>query len=206
MKRNKIQFFLVVIFFATVHSSCSKKKGINTVAEYISVVQNPENGLSTSKKIEDFEFSVLYKPLDYIIALENKDNKVSKDSINKRKQQLEGYQYYTFRLKSSKDNEFFRTGMNSENEYYERLEYFVTNAQDDIYLIDGTDTLTCELYHFERNYGISPYSNIVLAFKQKNETEVKGKTFIYDDKILGVGKIALKINAKDIIDLPKLEI
>ena len=95
MKRNKIQFFLVVIFFATVHSSCSKKKGINTVAEYISVVQNPENGLSTSKKIEDFEFSVLYKPLDYIIALENKDNKVSKDSINKRKQQLEGYQYYT---------------------------------------------------------------------------------------------------------------
>ncbi len=204
VKRNKrVLFFFAV--YTVFNTSCSKPAILNT-KEYTAWIENPDHGASFTKKINDFEFAVLYKPIDYIAAIESKNRNISKDSILKRRKDLKGYQYYTFRIRSFKDNEFFRTGMTSENEYYERLEYFVSNAQSDIKLIEGKDTIACAVYHFERNYGISPYNNIVLSFEEKDSLNTNDKVFIYDDKMLGVGKIAVKIKADGLNDLPKWNI
>lgn len=204
VKRNNIiLFFLAINFAFTV--ACSKPSTLNA-KEYVAWIENPDNGVCITKKINDFEFAILYKPVDYIVAMESKNKNISKDSILKRKNSLKGYQYYTFRIRSFKDNEFFRTGMTSENEYYERLEYFVSNAQNDITLVEGKDTIPCAVYHFERNYGISPYNNIVLSFEEKDSLNTADKVFIYEDKVLGLGKIAIKIKANELSELPKLNI
>lgn len=202
-KNNVILFFLAIIFAFTV--ACSKPSTLNA-KEYAAWIENSDNGACITKKINDFEFAVLYKPVDYIIAMESKNKNISKDSILKRKRDLKGYQYYTFRIRSFKDNEFFRTGMASENEYYERLEYFVSNAQNDITLVEGKDTIPCAVYHFERNYGISPYNSIVLSFEERDSLNTADKVFIYEDKVLGLGKIAIKLKASELSELPKLNI
>ena len=184
---------------------CSKPSNLNT-KDYAAWIENPANGVCITKKISDFEFAVLYKPIEYVVAMESKNKNISKDSILKRRENLKGYQYFTFRIRSLKDNEFLKTGMTSQNEYYERLEYFVSNAQNDIKLVEEKDTIPCALYHFERNYGISPYSSIVLSFEEKDNSNTKDKVFIYEDKVLGIGKIAIKIKGSELSDLPKLNI
>lgn len=204
VKKNSILLFVFAVNCVFI-MGCSKPSTLNA-KDYTAWIENPANGICITKKISDFEFAVLYKPVDYVVAIESKNKNISKDSILKRRENLKGYQYYTFRIRSFKDNEFFKTGMTSENEYYKRLEYFVSNAQNDIILVEDKDTIPCAVYHFERNYGISPYSSIVLSFEEKDNSNTKDKVFIYEDKVLGVGKIAIKIKGSELSDLPKLNI
>lgn len=205
VKKNKqYSTFLCVAYLVSI-IACTKPAALN-VKEYTRWIEQSENGMHTSKKVDDFEFALLYKPVDYLLAMDLKSRQLSKADIQKKKESLKGYQYYTFRIRSTKDNEFFRTGITDENQYYERLEYFVSNAQNDIMLVEGTDTIPCAVYHFERNYGVSPYNNIVLSFEERDSTHSKDKVFIYDDKVLGLGKIAIGIQTSDIKDLPKLNI
>jgi hypothetical protein len=198
VRKNNI--FLFLFFVVT---ACSKTPSLLNDKEYVNWMDSDQNKTCMVKEIGDFEFTILYKPIDYVIALENRGKNYSNDSILKRKKELEGFQYYTFKIKSLKDNEFIRTGILSENEYYERLEYFVSTAQDNMMILEGKDTIPCAMYHFERNYGISPYSKMVLSFEERDSLNMNDKIFIYNDKKLGVGKIAIKINASDIKDLPK---
>jgi hypothetical protein len=205
VKKNK--HIVVLILFAVIAVSCHQKQNLG-IQEYAQWVENKDNGLSTTKEIEEFEFKILYKPIDYIIAYELKNQGLNKDSIAARKEQLKGFQYYTLKIKSTNDNEIFKSGIKTEEEYYQRLEYFVGPVQDDISVIDGNDTLPCKVYHFERNYGLSPYNTMVMSFESK-ETEnnkIHDKTFVYDDQVLGTGKIAITISGSDIENLPTLKI
>jgi hypothetical protein len=206
VKKNNIIVF--GLFFCLIPMmSCSPKKELG-LDEYAMWIENTDNGLSIKKEIADFEFRLIYKPIDYVIAYEYKKGGLQKDSIVKRKEHLKNYQYYTLKIKSTTDNELMRAGIQSDNEYYERLEYFTSNMQDDMVLVDGKDTLPCVLYHFERNYGVSPYNTMVMAFedKVKQNEKTNDKLFIYDDKILGTGKIAIKINGTDIDNSPALKL
>lgn len=194
----------VIIMFATVVlGSCSKSRLVP--GEYVNWVKNPENGLVASKKMGAFEFSLLYKPVEYIALMEARGHSVSKEDVNKRKQELDGMQYYTLKIATTKDNEIMKTGITSEYEYYQRLEYFISPAQDDISIVEGKDTLPCQLYHFERNYGVAPYSTIVLGFPKSGETgEKNDKLFIYNDRVLGTGPVMLAIRQSDIDNVPEL--
>lgn len=176
--------------------------------EYAEWVENTDNGLSVKKEIEEFEFKLIYKPIDYIIDYEYKNGVVKKDSILKRKADLQGYQYFTFKIKSKSGKEIMREGIQSDNEYYERLEYFMESMKDNFVLVDGNDTLSCKLYHFERTYGLSPYNTMVMTFEEptNDNKNTNDKIFIYDDKIFGVGKIAMKISGKDIDNSPTLKL
>ncbi|MCW3071741.1 MAG: hypothetical protein JWO44_1631 [Bacteroidetes bacterium] len=194
--------FLVLLLWA----GCKKKQEMLDAGGYKQWVEKTANGLVSAKEVGDFEFAVMYKPIDYIVSMETAGKNIAADSIRKRMNELKGFQYYTLRIKSLKDNEFLRTGLHADNEYYERLEYFVSNAQSDIILVEGTDTIPCGMYHFERNYGISPYNNIILSFPEHDSLNAKDKIFIYDDKILGTGKVALRLSADELKELPKLDI
>lgn len=193
--------FTVLMFI----TACNKKENLSA-DEYLEFVQNDKNGLTADKLVDDFEFSVLYKPVEYVVALECRNKNISVDSIQNRIKKLKGHQYYTLRIRSLKDDEFIKTGLSSENEYYSRLEYMVSFAQMDMKLVEGKDTLPCVSYHFERNYGVSPVTNIVMAFEEIDTTFKNDKIFIYDDKILGVGKVALKFEAKDLKNIPTLNL
>jgi hypothetical protein len=204
VKRNKT-IFCFLFLPALLFTGCAQRDVLEA-HDYLKWFEQPDNGATASKEIGDFEFSILYKPVDYILALESRGRVLPEEQLKKRKQELEGFQYYTFRIKSNKDQEFFRTGMQAENDYYVRLEYFISMAQDDICLVEGSDTLVCAVYHFERNYGVSPYSHIVLSFPEPDSLNSRDKVFIYNDKVLGTGKVIMKISADQLTDLPTLNI
>lgn len=200
MKNSILYCFLIscsLIFF-----SCGGKSELS-VSDYLGWVNNAENGLKVVKELSNYKFELFYKPVEYIAIKEQRTFDVNTKVYSERLNELSGMQYYTLRIESQGGMEMMRTDINSEEEYSVRLQYFSDLAQYDMKLIDGHDTLNCALFHFERNYGVAPYNNIVLAFPKTKNT-FNSKTLTFSDRVLGVGKVNLKIEEKDIKNIPEI--
>ena len=187
-------------------ASCGKD--VLAPKEYANYIRNEKNGLQVSKTIDGFEFSLLYKPVEYIALMQDKDENISKSVLDEKTKPMQGMQYYTFTIKTESGQELMREGISAENEYYERLDYIVSYMQNDISLIDGKDTLPCALFHYERNYNIAPQNNFVLGFEipKAEENTVTDKTLVFNDQILGIGKLMLTINSNAIKNIPQLKL
>jgi hypothetical protein len=194
---------LIVIAALLLISSCSPSS-LDAIS-YIKWVEDEENELKVSKEIDGFSFSLQYKPVPYIILMENGGVCPADGKYNERKEELGGMQYYTLRISSDKDQDLLKAGVRNDNDYYSRLEYFTSVMQDDIKLVDGSDTIACALYHYERNYNLSPYTNVMLGFENGLQ-EKKGaeRTLILNDQVLGIGTIKLSIQEENIANMPEL--
>lgn len=172
--------------------------------EYVTWLNDESNGVKVKKNIGDFEFSLLYKTPEYIILQQEKTDAIKSTTMESRKKELEGMQYYTFQVKTGDGKDILQTGNADENEYASRLEYFLSDAQDDMMLVENGDTIPCTLYHFERNYNLGPLSTIVLGFEKAKTFSSADKTFIYNDRILGTGPVQLTIQEKNIQQIPSI--
>lgn len=197
MKSSLLILFFLIVFF----SSCSEKN-LET-ADFVTWVEDEGNGLSVTKKFDNINYRLLYKPIDYIVAKELINNAIKKNEIESRKKELGNMNYFTLRIESKTSEELMRVNIKSEDEYYHRLEYFMGYMQDDIYLVDGTDTISPSLFHFERNYGLAPFNDFVLGFN-KSKKDVQDLYFIFNDQVLGTGKISIKVNKENISDIPNI--
>jgi len=195
----------------------TKKKEKLNVKEYVTRVEDAENGIKANKTIGNFTYSVLYKPYEYLALLELKKDSLTQQKIKEKTKEYDGYQYFTFRITSEKQtDELLKVNLKSENEYYARLEYFSFNMQNDIKLIEGTDTLNCVLFHFERIYGLAPYATFILGFPltetegriqdEKKEMIYTDKTILYTDKVFGGGNVYITIKAENLNSVPELVI
>lgn len=198
---------LAVIFLissvALVFSNCSPSS-LDAIS-YIHWVENEENELQVSKEIDGFSFTLQYKPAPYIVLMENNGIFPGTTEYQQRLSELGDMQYYTLRIRSDKDHDLLKAGTRSENEYYSRLEYFTSVMQDDLQLIDGDDTMACVLYHYERNYNLSPQTSFVLGFSNNSERDPDDeRILILNDQALGIGTIKLSISEDNIQNIPAL--
>ena len=195
----------------------AKKKEKLNARDFVNWVEDAENGIKANKTIGNFTYSVLYKPYQYLALLELKKDSLTQQKIKEKTKEYDGYQYFTFRIVSEKKtDELLKVNLKSENEYYARLEYFSFNMQNDIKLIEGTDTLNCVLFHFERIYGLAPYATFVLGFPltateqkaqdKKRERMYIDKTILYNDKVFGAGNVYITIKAENLNSIPELVI
>lgn len=200
MRATLINIILLLVLFF--FGSCVKHA--LTPVEYMQYIENEKNGLRVKKTVSEFEFVLQYKPIEYVMLMETKDPNTNTVTAGKYKNELTGFQYYTLKIRSTANNELLAAGISDEREYYQRLEYFMSAMQDDISLVEGKDTLPCTLFHYERVYGVGPYTTFVLGFPDDPKGEIKDKQFIYDDHVLGTGRIEEIINATNIKAIPKL--
>jgi hypothetical protein len=161
-------------------------------AEYIQWVENPENGFLLEKSINEFTYVALYKPVDYSSLVEIATlEKINPDKFKEVKKTYEGMEYFTFKITCSATNdELLRYKSSSSSEYFNRLEYFSFKAQNDFNLLNGSDTVKCDLFHFERSFGLAPVLTFVIGFT-KPQKQLGPITLIYEDKIFKNGIIKL---------------
>ncbi len=170
--------------------------------QYMQWVADKSNGLNVEKRINEFTYGLQYKPLEYVALLDLKKDEISKSELKKKMEEYEGLQYYTFTISTDSQQELLKKNLSETNEYYGRIHYFSFDMQNDLKLIDGKDTLDCELFHFERVYGVAPYARFVLGFPLASGNQ--DKTLFYDEKIFGAGKLYLTIQAKNNNQLPEV--
>ena len=178
--------------------------------DYVHWVEDEENGLKVSKVIDDFKFTLQYKPLEYLVAKQEKTHELETKVLNTELKKVEGMQYYTFSIGSADGQSvLLKTGLDSEVEYYERINYFSFEMQRDLFLVQDNDTLPCKLFHFERTYNLMPMNNIVLGFELTEEEQsgntYSNKTLIYNDRMLDMGTVRLTIKGENIGNLPKMK-
>ncbi|MDB5256583.1 MAG: hypothetical protein JWM14_1278 [Chitinophagaceae bacterium] len=184
-------------------------------ADYIHWVENPEHGLVCSNTIDNYTYTAFYKPLDYVV-LKDLDS-ASANTMNFKKQlgEYSGLQYYTLTIERSDDGteELLRYDLNSTEDYFARIEYYSFKVQHDVILLEGEDTLTCRMSHFERAYGLQSKAKIILGFEKRKgdvskiaETTNSDKTLVFYDRIFGAGIVKLRIDKSILNSIPKLKL
>ena len=149
-------------------------------------------------------YSLQYKPHEYVVALENINQPVNAEQRKNRIEEIKDMDYFTLRISAQNfSQELLRYKLTDANEYYKRLEYFMSGMQRDIYIKCGQDSLSCTLYHFERTFGIAPYVSVSLGF-ERTDSEAN-RVFVFLDKVFGGGKVQIGLNGKIFKKYPELK-
>jgi hypothetical protein len=181
------------------------KEEVMPVNEYIKWVKDPRNGLLKIKAMDELEYAVQYKPYPYIICMEEQTDKLADTMVSRKIKELESVQYYDLKI-SLKDGqgELLKSKLGSADEYDKRVKYFAFGMQQDIQLVDGTDTLPCIMYHFERAYDVAPYCTVLLGFENDKTKSGKQKTVLVYDKTFNKGLLKFTFKENRLQTLPKL--
>lgn len=200
MKASKL-FIVVAVFLSA--TSCNRHS-LNQ-PDYVRYVQDDRNHLKKVVKVQDMEFDIQYKPYDYIMLLESRNNPAYDKA--KRLKQLEGTAWFniTFR-KTNTEMSALKEGAASLDEYDQRLNYFLNYAAKDIRLVYGGDTLKPASYLFENNYNVGPEETMVVGFifPGKDPKPVKDMQISYYDRLFHNGIIKASFSAETIKDIPNL--
>ena len=183
--------------------ACGKEEVLSP-RHYVAWVKDPQHGLKLEKRIDPYAFEIQYKPLEYIAALEARQESLSGDWVAQRRSELgEDLEYYNFRIAPAAGQQnVLMQAAQDENEYYQMIDYFSYAAKSDFYLLHGRDTAHCVLYQFVRNYELAPHLAMTMAFEHRGTGD---KTFVFDDPILRVGVVKATIEQQKINQLPKLK-
>jgi hypothetical protein len=214
--KNSIIIFSVILFFGckrdhqyTLNEAGSKgdQRGVLLpVPDYVAYVESPQNGLSVVKEIDDMVYTLQYKPLEYVVALEKLQDTISKTAMEKRISELKDMQYFTLKMEAKNNyTELLKYKLQSQEEYYERVEYFSFLMQKEVYLKEGKDSIPCALFHFERNYGIAPYIKLLLGFPLSSDQAAADKTVSFNDQVFKGGKINIRIENSNVNNIPHIK-
>ena len=193
----------VLIVFILGLFACKPKE--YSPSEYVQWIKNPTNGLLLSKEVGDYAIRLQYKPHEYLALLDSKGETLSDADFETLSHSYEGMDYYNLGISlRDKSKDILKEGIQSPNDYFQRVNYFSFKVGGNITAISGTDTLPCKLCHFERNYGLSPDCNLSIGFERQLDPN-KPLRIIYDDEILGIGKVEFNISNTALTKLPTLK-
>ena len=181
-------------------SSCSNEL---ERAEFVSYVTNPKNGLRNDQNIGDFEISVMYEPVDYIIEREFR-NDISKESVTDRKKELAEFEHFQFRIKLTKGGNILRYNENIYQNETSRINHFSFDAKRDFKIVSGNDTTYCRLAHYSRNYNLTPTIDLSLTFDKIEKT--RNLQLVYQDQQFDIGKVKFMFKKEAFEDLPDLKL
>ena len=198
------------MLFTLFLNSCAEKP---IHYSYMGWVESNESGLRKSKTIGNYKYSIQYKPWSYIARQNLRDALYTVEDLKEQIGQMNELQYFTLRIGlQSERGDILESGIADMMAYQERIGYLNAHLNQDIFLLDGGDTLSCVLHHFERDFGLTPYINITLAFQihedekaavlKQSPYRYSDKVFVFDDRVFGTGMVKLTILKEDLVEIP----
>jgi hypothetical protein len=176
--------------------------------EYVSYVDQKDNGLHANKQLDELTFEVTYKPTDYLVVKELRQKEIVPADFETLRQDYKDMHYFLLSIKNtSGETDVLKYKISTQDAYSERLKYFAFGMERDLKLVEGTDTIPCSMVLYERNYGISGQANFMIAFPVTDTSVVNNnKTILFDDKIFGMGMLKFNVSKESIDAIPQLDI
>ena len=185
MKNILFYLSLVFIFISCENATLSD---IN----YVQYVNNPNNGLFDYDQEGKYKISLQYLPWQYV-ALQNYSKNL----------EYSQNEYYLLKIERKDGSQFPDKNMLNDNEYRLMMEYFAFDFNESIFLIEEKDTLRVNSFHFENNYGMTPYLSFLFSFPSSNKNRDK---YVYlDSDFLSINETLLFIDRQSIIKIPELK-
>lgn len=192
----------------------NEAKPVLSVSDYRAWVEDEENGMVSSKQLNDIIFKCMYKPNAYEALLRLRADSLTVKNFDKTEKDLDHLQFFTLKVATTDNKgELLKYQLQNTDEYYRRIEYCSFHMQNDIKLIDSGDTLNCVLFHFERVFSVAPEATFILGFEDKRTKEQmekhqygSDKTLCFNDGIFRLGVINLGISKEKLNAIPQLDI
>lgn len=199
--RNVAKLCLLLFLGLFLWTGCEQEVRPSDLVKY---VRDPGNGLRKIERIGDLEFDLQYKPLSFVIANEFRSNAIDKRAYRKREGELAGLEYYNLKIKVKGSTENITTyQVSNQDDQQNRLYYLSYELNQDLKMVQGKDTLSPVLFHFERTYDVSNHRTFVLAFPHSQSRE--DRTLILNSKEIGTGPIEISIEENAINNTPKIK-
>jgi len=199
MKINNFYIALLLIL-----CSCTKERQKLIPSEYVRWINNSENGLVIKKNIGEYEYTLKYQPVDYMIANEFRTDEIDPGAYEMRKKEMEGAQYYSLRIKQKDSNaDVMLAGISSSSDYYAMDTYLAYGFKDDIKMVQD-DTSSCTLYHFVNTHGLTPHVEIVFGFDKPENGQ--DRTIVINERVFGAGTLKFSFTENVLSQVPELKI
>lgn len=203
IRSNLYILFILVLFTGckNIHSSLQKD-------EYLEFIKLKSNELNKQREIGDVYFNVSYVPSELMLInqLEDSANNINiQDVLNEKRK----YAYFKVKIGCvNKSQDILRKDVKSEEEYFQRIEYYSFKFQNDLKLIVAQDTFPCILSQFDRTYGLTPTIDIACMFEKKNsiENECSDFNFEFYDNYFNCGIVKFVFDGNEICNLPNLKL
>ncbi len=184
---------------AVIYTACGRAVQELTAAEYVTWIEQEENGLHMTKKIGEYVFDLQYKPAEYVVLKENMILPASSEEMKSETANYSDMQYFTLRIKGENGQDPL-TDVADLDTYTSRLVYFTGAMQHDLKLVAGADTLPCMLFHYEPTSGIDGRLTFLIGFPGTSpETD---RTFLMEGHELNTGPICITIDKSSINNIP----
>ena len=120
-------------------------------SEYVEYIRSEDSGLHKKFIINNCKYSLLLKPLDYLISQELRSNNITSSQYEKSKKLFEDAMYIDLSHQCSNEKE----------------------AKLSLYLLNGIDTIKPSFLHREATGGIKPAETDLYIFPKLNTQELK---------------------------------
>lgn len=173
---------LALALACVVHTSCNR--GISPI-EYFNYFNGYDEGSYIQTTQNGFVYQLQHRSPEFMALNELKGTDIQDfDEVSSMSKKYSEGQNFCLRIKSEQHEDVMRTELNSEAEYYQRIEMLSTYFPLMVTGISGTDSIPCEFHHFERTYTVQPFIQILFSLKQGQELE----RIIFNDAIFNNGQ------------------
>lgn len=199
MKNNPCIYYLMIAALCLSAALTGCDSGSLGPRKFKSWIEDEKNGLKRSVEQNGYRFMLQYKPVEYVVVMEEQKDRITKAVLNQRKEELGGMVYFNLSILNPEGKSAF-----AENTVPGDPDYHQFNIQQDFYLVSANDTLPCLMYHYENHGGISP-DVMLLGFENREKLSESGFSFIYADRVLNCGIVKTDYDKNTILNIPKLK-
>lgn len=151
-------------------------------------VRDRDNGFVQKAEVGGFEVELMYQPP----ALQAYSHWVADASENPEKlvKDFDDVLNFSLRIKHSSNTPFDELVNDASGE---KLAYLIGSISQQFEIEYGDSSSMCLFHHFERDYGLSPYGVINMAFKRPSTDQL---VFVYDDLLFNMGPVRFHVPLK----------
>ena len=180
---------------------CSCQTAVLEPEAYMRWVNDKSNGLIKEQTVGKVKYTVAYRPGNYQLATSIIDN----DSFAMKKNTGKNHCFIIRMEPADGKTQVLTIDAQEKQEPFERINYYLSEAQNDIRLVEGADTLKPASYIYERYYNLSPAQSMVVGFSQKGSLGDKDLQFAIEDRVFSTGKIYFHFDADKLKNIPSLK-
>lgn len=170
---------------------------------YIKYVTDPVNGLFQEKEINSYQFAIQYKPLDWMLLQDVKNNSFDNDEARTK---YESSCYFIIKIKGiGKTTEQGFSPTEATGLITTADSYLNFQMQQDVFLVAGTDTLQCGIMHREPYNSLTDMNTFIMAFKKPKCSQCD-YSIIYNGNYFDSKLLKFNFRKEDLNHVPKLKI
>jgi len=205
MSNIKIDYiFLTNILVCSIFCSCNttESKSIDNLVDF---VENEDNNLITKVQHGEYHFSLNYEPVELITLRGSVSIDDFKSNYPSNLNAYNELEYYTFKIKNERKPTRDAISSIYIGDPEEITSYIDFQIQDDIKLVQGTDTLYCSYLHKEVSEAISNELSYSLGFA-KSAIKSTDRKVLLKSNFAVIPDIIFNITDKSIKSIPALKI